>query len=176
MAKKLTELEERVSMKHPNGEWRTISNYLTASGFYAKEKYLIHEGGYLMFGRRVVRALNGRIIMQAFAIRYYDARLTEYKVGRQNPSTLRKVERLEAERAKEVVTLQHYKDERAKVYYQVDQLLRDKPEMYKSVFKWCYLEGLSIHDIVEKYKIDQKTVESAVKLIREDMFEEEEIY
>lgn len=166
--------KKQVSMTKDDGTIKTKSEYLTDCGMYEFEKYIIHDQGFLMFGRRLVQALNLRISFQQTAVEYFEARLAEYKVGKQNKSSQRKIDRFEAELVKEETTLRFYIDERKKLYYQVDQILKDKPEDYRNVFKWCFLEGCSAKEIMGRYKVSEKRLSSIIQKIRDDMFDKGE--
>ena len=172
--KRKMEKKKQVSILKADGTPKTKSEYLTESGMYEFEKYLVHDNSFLLFGRRLVQAINLRIAFQQTAVEYFKARLTEYKIGRQNPSTKRKVERFEAELAKENTALRFYLDLRNKLYYQVDQILKDKTQEYRDVFKWCFLEGNSAKEIREKYKMDNKTLGRALQQIKDDLFDKGE--
>lgn len=150
----------------------TFSSTLNSRGYYSDEKLPEHSSSVLMFGKRLVRAINYRIVIQKTAVDFYKARITQLKSGRGNTVAQRKIHTLEVLLMREEEILGYYQDLRKRFYYQVDLLLDGKTVAYKEMFKSIVLEGKDENELKKKLGLTARQFEITIKQIQQDMFDD----
>lgn len=132
------------------------------------------EAGLIKFGRKLVQALNTRIVWEQAVINNYDTTITQLRTTSNARSTRSKsLAKQMAYKLAETEFLEQFKNTRDNLYRSVDIIFRDKPLRYRKIFTSVFLDGKSAEETARIYAYSKSMVEDMIAQIEDDYFEKD---
>lgn len=129
------------------------------------------SGGFLLYGRRLAKAINMRIVLMKTSVDYYKACCAELEIGRKTPIKEGHKRLYKTYVAGFEELLHYYESMRDRLYAQADAVNANKSDDYKQLFKMIFLDGLSRAEAYRDLGLTKEKFDSVFVGMQRDLFD-----